>query len=167
MLYLHLSPATTAGHSDIAFSQPVGGRLFGEANLARVEITSSAAPGAVALDVVYDGLSAPCEAPDWPLFCMLFDLHPGNGAEAMARYVNARAPSLERHQGRLVLSATHAPAEGWPFHGIELIAFPSPANLQAIMGDPAYQEATAEAAAIFAGAFSVFVLGTAPAAVPA
>lgn len=164
MLYLHLSRASTAGSSDIAFSQPVGGRLFGEADLARVDVLSSAAPGAVALDVVSDGLSAPCEAPDWPVFCMLFDLHSGNGVEAMTRYVAARAPSLERHQGRLLLSATHAPVGGWPFHGIELIAFPSPSSLQAIMGDPVYQQATAEAATIFAGAFSVLILGKAPVA---
>lgn len=80
---------------------------------------------------------------------------------AMRTYVDARRPALERHGGRLVLSALSERNATWEFDGMEIIDFPRPDGVQALMGDEDYLTRTKQASAVFAGSFAMGVLAQA------
>lgn len=81
-----------------------------------------------------------------------------SNAQALKRYVEDRAPALEKHGGRVFLSGVTTRANNWPYDGVEVIAFPRVESVYALMDDSDYRDRTAVSASIFSGEFAMACL---------
>ncbi|MEN9867100.1 MAG: hypothetical protein RL748_2690 [Pseudomonadota bacterium] len=83
-----------------------------------------------------------------------------DGKQALGQYVQDRQPVLEKHGGRVFLSALTPRTKDWSFDGIELIEFPRPDTVQSLMADADYRKRTASSSAVFSGDFAMAILAS-------
>ncbi|MBZ4418396.1 DUF1330 domain-containing protein [Myxococcus sp. RHSTA-1-4] len=94
--------------------------------------------------------------PGTAVLFIAFQLDAGKGEPEVRRYVEARAPALARHGGKVLMSGLTPRRGGWQFDGFELVQFPAPDTIRNLMGDPEYRTpAIQELSKIFTGSFAM------------
>ncbi|GHG66423.1 DUF1330 domain-containing protein [Comamonas sp. JC664] len=116
---------------------------------------SKDAPGAASVPVnaVVNNLT---HDPGSAVMFIAFQLDAGKGEPEVRRYVDARAPALAKHGGKVLLSGLTPRTDGWLFDGFELVQFPAPDTIRTLMGDPDYRTPDIQALSkIFSGSFAM------------
>lgn len=159
-MYLSIpAPAQSDAASQVFRVVKVG---FGELPADTLAVTGEARDGALRLTPVADDLAQPIDrGRSLVMVAFQFGIPAEQRQTAMKAYVDAREPALSRHGGRLVLSALSDRSAGWDFDGIEILDFPRPDGVQALMGDEDYRARTRQAGAVFSGSFAMGVLAQA------
>ena len=117
-------------------------------------------PGQVSATAVASDLGQPV-APGKACVLVAFQMGEGHAAPALQQYVQDRQGALNKHGGRVYLSAITARSAHWDFDGFELIEFPRPDTVQALMADEQYRNDTKDSALAFSGAFAMGILAPA------
>ena len=115
---------------------------------------NSESPSGNELTVADDNLNQPISA-DRTLLMVAFQFDQTPDVSKLKRYVDDRNPVLTRHGGRVVLSCVTPRHENWPFDGMEVIDFPEPGTIQALMQDTDYRSRTSESGSVFGSSFAV------------
>lgn len=85
-----------------------------------------------------------------------FQLQTGKGEPELRRYVEARAPALAKHGGKVLMSGLTPRRDGWQFDGFELVQFPAPDTIRTLMGDPDYRNPTIQKlSSVFTGSMAM------------
>ena len=160
-MFLSLAPATADSPAS-AVSFQVNHVAFGalpSRSIALLELpTHHDNPG---LQAIADGRSTPQDAEKClVLVAFQFGIPQDGRAAAMTTYIEARAPALERHGGRVYLSAISERKGDWNYDGFEILEFLRPDSVQALMGDEDYRARTKQAGAVFAGDFAMGLIAS-------
>lgn len=117
--------------------------------VSRTSPTPSSLPVTSVLDnLVHDTGSA--------VLLIAFQLDAGKGEPEVRRYVEARAPALARHGGKVLMSGLTPRRDDWQYDGFELVQFPAPDTIRTLMGDPEYRTPSIqELSKIFTGSFAM------------
>lgn len=160
-MFLSLSENHASSPSTIVAAK-VAQTFFGKLPSNDISIHREATgAAALAITPIADDLSTALSADKASIFVAFQIGHGHDGKQALGQYVQDRQPVLEKHGGRVYLSALTPRVEGWAFDGIELIEFPRPDTVQALMSDAEYRQRTASSSAVFSGDFAMAIL-TAP-----
>lgn len=144
--------------ADALMSATVAQTFFGAFPSEKLALhPASGGAGQVPATAVASSLDQPVTA-DKACVLVAFQMGEGLGAPALQRYVEDRQPALEKHGGRVYLSAVTPRSANWSFDGFELIEFPRPDTVQALMADEDYRNGTKNSAAAFSGAFAMGIL---------
>ncbi|MCW7536892.1 DUF1330 domain-containing protein [Aquabacterium sp. A7-Y] len=141
------------------FAAQVAQVVMGQMPWRQVALNDAAGEaGSLAVEVAASDLDRGAQ-PGRAQVLVVFQFKSGKAdTQALKRYVGDREPALQKHGGRVLLSGTTARSGDWQFDGFELIEFPEPKTLQALMEDPDYRGRTADSSAVFGGAFAVALL---------
>lgn len=83
-----------------------------------------------------------------------FQFHDSPDVNALARYVSDRDTPLNKHKGKVIVSAITPRTSEWQFDGFEIIDFPDPLAMQTLMSDNDYRSSTSNSSSVFGGVFA-------------
>lgn len=157
-MYFNLSLDIIPAQQDTLFAAKISKLMFGD--LVGNYINLSDSPKTEQSLLLLPVLSQITKSsnPNSSYVFVAFQMQQPATASDLKNYVDDRHSALEKHGGRVQVSALTERNESWVYDGLELIEFPAADTVQALMADPDYRQRTATSSQVFKGAFAMALL---------